>query len=262
MKKQFPIRSLIMIVMFTLLSVTGFSQVATKVPQDTANARLSLIKNGVYRTDATIDTVAQSLRLQSTAANQVISTATLALVKKNNDTLAQSLRTIINSVDSSSVYLARNGNVGGFTAKILNTITTSASPDYSSGDNVGGINTLTGAVRISGGSGTIQDIIIWDKDAQSPSLVIDYWNTSPSGTYTDNAAEVIAGDHAIWLGSVSISSADFITQGAITRASIKGVGLNIKALGSANIYFTISTTSVINASSTSQIVIKHGILQD
>lgn len=108
MKKHITIRSLFMMVVFSLLSFAGFSQVATKVAQDTSNARLSLIKNSVYTQKQKLDTLAQSLRLQATAANQTASTASLTLIKKNNDTLAQSLRVIINSVDSNSVYSSRN----------------------------------------------------------------------------------------------------------------------------------------------------------
>lgn len=169
--------------------------------------------------------------------------------------------TTVTSIPSVSVTTGTI-SVGGFTVKLLNTITTSASPDYATGDNVGAINTLTSAARSSGGSGAIQDLIIWDKDAQSPNLVIDYWDTSPSGTFTDNAAEVIAGDHAIWLGSISINASDWITQGAITRVTISNIGIRFKSVGSANIYFTISTTSTINASSTSEFVLRHGIVQD
>lgn len=196
----------------------------------------------------------------ATSQNASSYTTTTSQMRFNNPDLLQLYGAILGGAPSGTQTIS--GNIGGFTVKLLNTITTSASPDYQTGDCVGGVNTMTNAARSAGGSGVIQDVIIWDKDAQSPNLVIDYWLSSPAGTYTDNSAEVIAGDHAIWLGSVSISSGDFIAQGAVTRATISGVGLPFVTSGSANIYFTISTTSTINSSSTSEFVIRHGILQD
>lgn len=256
MKKQISI-----ILMFTLLSFIGFSQVATKPAQDTTNAKLALIKNASYSNSVSLvsikksnDTLAQSLRviLNSVDSNSVYSsrnnslistnTTSLALVKKSNDTLAQSLRVIINSVDSNSVYLSRNSNVGGFTKKIINTITTNT-VTYSSGDNIGGIGTITNAARTTAGTGTLLDIQIWSTESQTFACTVDIWSASPSGTYTNNGAEAITGDQATWLGSISVSGSDFITTGTIARAHIKNVNLDFGGQAAKNLFFTIVTTS-------------------
>lgn len=186
-------------------------------------------------------------------------TTTTSQMRFNNPDLLQVYGAILGGAPSGTQTIL--GNVGGFTALSSSTITTSASPDYSSGDNVGGIITLTLSSRSSGGTGVISDLVIWDKDAQVPDLVIDYYDASPAGTYTDNSAQVMAGDHGVWLGRVKIYAADWETTGAISTVSIP-VAIAFKTVGGTSLYFTIKTKSAINASSTSEFVVKHKLLQD
>lgn len=73
--------------MFIIAGLSVNAQVAVKSSQDTASARLSLIKTAAYS-----------------------NSLTLSVIKQKNDTLTQSLRTIINSTDSNSIYSARTVN--------------------------------------------------------------------------------------------------------------------------------------------------------
>ena len=151
---------------------------------------------------------------------------------------------------------------GALGAKSENTITTSASPDYSANDNVGGVNTMTLVGYANGASGYIYAVGLWDKTGTAPALTIDYWDTSPSGTYTDNAAEVIAGDLGVYLGTITIAAGDWVTTGATSRCLINKV-LPFKCTGSIkSIYFTVLTTSAYNAASTSDIKTIHYIQQN
>jgi hypothetical protein len=108
----------------------------------------------------------------------------------------------------------------------------------------------------------LEDITIWDKDNQNAVFEIDFWNASPSGTYTDNSAQVSAGDHAKYLGTVKISAADYSTTGAISRVNIKTINMLIKASGSANIFATVKTTGTPTYTTTSALVFSFGFLQD
>jgi len=158
------------------------------------------------------------------------------------------------------------GQVGGTTVKRSNDITTTNGTAYASGDNIGGINTLQSAVRVAGGSGFISDIVIWDKDDEKAPLIIDFWDASPSGTYTNDAPQVIAGDEAAHLGSVAIAAGDYVTTGAIARVNLKGVNIPIKAndaaLDPTDIFFTIVTTGTPTYTSELGLIVKHGIIQD
>lgn len=154
------------------------------------------------------------------------------------------------------------GQVGGDSDKISNTIVTTNGSAYTAEDNIGGINTITNALRTSGGTEVLIDVLIWDKDDQKAALQIDYWDASPSGTYTNDAGQVIAGDSAKWLGTVEIAAGDYKTTGAVAKASIKNIGLVLKGDASRDIFFTIKTTETPTYTSTSGLIVSHGLLQD
>lgn len=130
-------------------------------------------------------------------------------------------------------------NVGGYTGTSTLTVPTTT-PAYTYSDNVGGILTFTNAVRSNGGTSTLNEISIWDLSNQKSSFTIHFWDASPSGTYTDNSAEVIAGDHAKFLGHIKVNAADYTTVGAIATVDITGLSKGILcASGSTSIYATI-----------------------
>ncbi|MCH8244728.1 hypothetical protein IIB97_02485 [Patescibacteria group bacterium] len=115
-----------------------------------------------------------------------------------------------------------------YVSAIINTITTSDAAVYDHGDNIGGIITMTDALRVTGGTALLHDIAIWDKDKQNAVLEIDYWSESPSGTYTDNAAQVIAGDEAKHLGTIEIAAGDYKETGAVSKLSSRNLGITLK----------------------------------
>lgn len=199
--------------------------------------------------------------------NPIISAPYDVFMDTNNSTFASAdvVMTLLKTSFATTGFAAGEahlGEVGGNTTKPSTTPVVSTS-QYTSGDNVGGIVTIENAVRVSGGSEVLMSVDIWDKDNQKAAFTIDYFSASPSGTYTDNLAQVMAGDHANWLGSVIVNATDYVTQGAIARASIKPVSLPIiAAAGQVRIYYVISTTSTPTYTSTSALVIKHGFLRD
>lgn len=164
-----------------------------------------------------------------------------------------------------AAFSANLGQVGGMTVKPVITPTVSSGVAYSIGDNVGGIMTITNLMRKTGGSGVVLDVCMWDKDKQNIPGVIDFWSASPSGTYTDNAAEVIAGDHAVWLGSLVINQADYLVTGAVSRLT-KQIALSLIANASANIFatFVATGTGALTATytSTSALLFYFGNSQD
>lgn len=201
-----------------------------------------------------------------TLANQkaILAKLTAGLTTTNAPSGTQNV-SIVNTPTNANVSATVNTgtmNVGGFSTRVSVTPVISASPDYSSGDNVGAIQTVASAVRSSGGTAMLTEIEIWDKAAQNSAFVIDFWDASPSGTYTDNSAEVIAGDDGKYLGSVFVSSADWVTTGAVSRCSIKGLGLILKPASGTSVYATVLTTSVPNQASTSDLIFKYSLIQD
>lgn len=154
------------------------------------------------------------------------------------------------------------GQVGGTTVKkTINVVTTAGA--YAAGDNIGGKMTLSDALRISGGSGKILDLIVIDKDSQSAPLVLDLWDASPdAGTHTNNDPDVPEGDEAKHLGSIAVAAGDYVATGTESRAHLKNIGAVIIGNASKDIKVTMSTTGTPTYSTTAALILKFGIDQD
>lgn len=152
-------------------------------------------------------------------------------------------------------------NVGGFTEKLSGSVTTSSTA-YTANDNIGGIQTLTNLLRTSGGTGVLQGISFWALANQKPNLIIDFWDASPIGTYTNDSAQVIAGDHDKWLGQVEIGTSDWKDTGVISRVSKTGLGIVLKGNASRNVYMTIQDKTGVTFGSAAGLFYKVGVLQD
>jgi hypothetical protein len=153
-------------------------------------------------------------------------------------------------------------SVIGKIVRTSNTVTTTNGSAYASGDNIGGILTISNALITSGGTAFINTIELWDVAAQSAAITIDFWDASPSGTYTNDAAQVIAGDQGKWLGSYSIASGDYVATGAVSRVTAKGLNIPIAGNASTNIFATLVTTGTPTYTSASGLVLKLGIIQN
>lgn len=153
------------------------------------------------------------------------------------------------------------GNTGGFTSKVLFAPTTSAGA-YTANDNIGGIISLEDALRTSAGTGLIDSISLWALANQAPNLYIDFWNASPLGTYTNDSAQVIAGDQAKWLGMVEIAAADWKSTGVINRVSTRPTNFGVTAATGTTIYMTIQDKTGITLGSTAGLFGSVTFLQD
>ena len=157
---------------------------------------------------------------------------------------------------------AHLGAIGGNTEKLTGNVTTSTTA-YTANDNIGGVQSLTNILRVSGGTGILEDLHFWAIANQKPNLYIDFWNVTPSnGTYTNDAAQVIAGDQAAWLGSVNIAVADWIDTGTISRVSKTGLAITLKGSGSRNIFMTIQDKTGVTFGGVAGLFYKVGNLQD
>lgn len=151
--------------------------------------------------------------------------------------------------------------VVGFTAKSSTTLATTTG-SYAAEENVGGINTVTLALRTTTSTAQLNTIDIWDLSNQKSTLEIHLWDASPSGTFTDNAAEVIAGDQAKFLGHIIVGGADYTTTGAVAVATINNIGKLIKANASTSIYATVKIISNGSTYASNAIIINWYFSQD
>jgi len=149
-------------------------------------------------------------------------------------------------------------------AKVLTaTPTVSASPAYSTGDNVGGKITLTDVCRTAQGSGLVQSVVITSKSLQTASFDVIFFNSDPSGsTFTDNAAQAIVdADLSKIIGVAQCSTVVALAAESIHQAT--GLALPFALSGGATtIYAAIVVRGTPTLGSTSDIWLSVRILQD
>lgn len=198
------------------------------------------------------------------------------ILKQTNDSLLQDIKTSLQTLDNAisgnemqvdvvgSLPAGENhiGQIGGNTFSLAVTQTTNASA-YEAGDAVGGKITITNAMRTSGGTGILQSIDIIDKANQKAALEIIIFNSDPSAaTITDDSAFAYSTDISKQIARISVAASDYVTINSIATVSLGGLGKVLKASGSTNLYAAIVTTGTPTYTSTSDIIITFGILQD
>jgi hypothetical protein len=115
---------------------------------------------------------------------------------------------------------------GGISISVTPAI--SAGVAYAAKDAVGGEMTFANAVRVSGGSGVINTVMIADNDSENASL--ELWLFSATVTEAaDNAAmDFTDAEMLTCVGVIPISAADYYTLADNGAACIRGVGLQFK----------------------------------
>lgn len=146
------------------------------------------------------------------------------------------------------------------------TITTSTSPAYSTGDQIGGINTIANAVVRNFKTGTLIDVVIIDKDGQNAAIDVYLFSASPTLVSTDNAAFSISDSEAAakLLGFVSVAATDYSStaQNSIASpAAPKPIVIQPSA-ESTSIYAVLVSRGTPTYTSTSALTLKLGIAKD
>lgn len=154
-----------------------------------------------------------------------------------------------------------------YTATPANVITVtpvvSATPDYAAGDAVGGKQTLTGAARKeSGGEVVLQSLTVIDKSNQKKDLTILIFDSDPTvATITDNSAFVFSTDISKLIGKVNVADTDYETIDSIAIATLRNLGLELKASGSAHLYAAVVATEALNLAAVDNLTFKYSFLQ-
>lgn len=170
----------------------------------------------------------------------------------------EKVRANINSDGTYTLDVSVSANNTGNTVTITPTI--SASPDYSVGDVIGGIQTIALANFASGLPTKLQSLAVIDKTGASPQFTVLLFKATPAGgTYTDNAALVIdASDLADFVGMVKVVAADWtIPVAGSGVAAIGGIG-QILPVTATSLFALIIADATYNAASTSDLILTFG----
>lgn len=143
------------------------------------------------------------------------------------------------------------------------TPTVSASPDYTAGDAVGGLQTITGAAMPDVGSGILHSVTVGNLAAAAPTLDVIIFSANPTGTtVTDNAALDIAdADLSKVACVVQVTSGSALADNSLAFAS--GTNCVFKLAQQATTLYAVAVArSTINLDATSDLTFRYGILMD
>ena len=180
---------------------------------------------------------------------------------------ARKYESILGNLSAGEAHI---GEVGGNTVLVSITPVVTAGA-YHANDIVGGtgagaglgINTLANAVRLTGGSGIIQSLVISDLAAQNAVFEIYLFSANPAaGTYTDNGALTIHDtDALLCIGRIDVAAGDYKSLANNSIACVRSIGLPIK-VSATSLFVIIRTTGTPTYASTSDLKLTFGILRD
>lgn len=139
------------------------------------------------------------------------------------------------------------------TVSVTPTISTS---QYTSGDQVGGIMTLTDVVRQDTGTGygnsELKSVTILDADAQSAAMDIWFFKVSPTVTSTDNAPFSMsdANQAAQCIGAISIGTAYSASALNSTSTDGKNIGIAMEIFGTSSTPTSIFAIAIVRGTPT------------
>lgn len=155
---------------------------------------------------------------------------------------------------------------GGLMTKLTATPTVSASPAYTAGDCVGGLMTLSNAVRSGPLSGVLAAIEVMCKSAQTFAFDVIFFDANPSGsTLNDNAAIAIAAadfDKIVGVAQITGTAPNaWVNVGTPSFAVAANVNLPLK-LASTTLYAVLVARGTPTLGSTSDIKFAALVYQD
>lgn len=157
------------------------------------------------------------------------------------------------------------GEVGGNTTINTPALAVTAGA-YTAGFAVGGILTLTSAMRKSGGSGVLQSLMMVDHANQKAQMEVLIFDSNPAGgTYADHGAAAIGdADIAKLLHRISIAATDWVSLGGTARAivDVNAIAKPVVASGSANLFMVIITLGTPTFANTTDLEARLGFFRD
>lgn len=136
---------------------------------------------------------------------------------------------------------------------------------YASGDVIGAVTELAGAVLDFNNTGVLLSLCMTDATNTKAAVDVYFFRSAPVTTVgADNAAFALAdSDLPLLLGRVGVAAADFVTAGPNAEATERGLSLVLKsAAGSKSIYYCLVARGSITLAAVTDLRIAVGILQD
>ena len=145
--------------------------------------------------------------------------------------------------------------------KVTPTVTVGA---YDANDCVGGILTITGAIRIAGAGAILQSIVLTDMAAQKKEMQVFIFNANPAaGTYTNNGAlDIHDTDMGYCIGAIKIAATDYLEAADNAVATVTNIGLICEPASGTTLYAVVKTPDTPTYAAATDLSFKFGFLRD
>lgn len=132
---------------------------------------------------------------------------------------------------------------------------------YADGDVLAATQELASAIRLAGGSGVVQSLVVVDKDDQGQAMDV-YLLDSNVSIGTENAAVSVAdADAAKILGKIAVGSGDYYDMGGVRVASLANLSVIVEVASGTSLYVAVVSRGT-GTYTASGVVLRFGILQD
>jgi DNA-binding phage protein len=148
---------------------------------------------------------------------------------------------------------------------VRTSVTTSISPAYSSGDQIGSVITLNEVVRGFYKTSVLLSAVVVDKDKQASALDVFIFSESPTVTSVDNGAFSVSDSEASskLLGVISIAATDYKDTALNSIAAVGNLGMLVSpTLESRSLYAVVVSRGTPTFASTSSLTLTLGFMKD
>lgn len=137
------------------------------------------------------------------------------------------------------------------------TPTVDATPDYVTGDLIGGKLSLENAIERTGAAGIIRDVVIVDNSASGQNIDVVFFDANPSNTtFTENGAFNAAYADALnSVGFVQVTSWASLSDASVGRGEAFRP-IHFVLTGGTTLYAAMIARGTINASAASDITLR------
>lgn len=169
----------------------------------------------------------------------------------------------IGDVDITSIAAGEThiGEVGA-SSKVVEVTFTLDTSAYADGDVLAATQVITEAMRVNGGTGVLQSIIVLDKDDQGQAMDIVILRTNV-GIGTENSAVSVTDTNADEiLGIVSVATSNYVDLVGSQLATKTNLGIVVDADGAADDLYFAAISRGTGTYTASGVTAKFGFLQD
>lgn len=154
-----------------------------------------------------------------------------------------------------AILVDMDGNAAGARKTVAVTPVVSATPDYSDGDNIGGLMTVAAIVSADGAGGMLSHVLAVSKAAISVAIDLLIFNANPTGsTFTDNEAAVVAAaDLPKLIGKTTLAGDGWVSLSGAQILQTLAPQVPISGNAADDIFVAMIARGTVNLGSTSDL---------